>query len=99
MKNYTYGWVIKDKGYVELPESAYTENQLDMMKFIHSMSDVIAEARCGWSGVRYEVVKHNKLGNILEYMVLYCNGGGSRWIPISGNSKGSNFSVLGENLW
>lgn len=99
MKNYTYGWLIKDKGYVELSESEYTENQLDMMKFIRSMSTVIVEARCGWSGVRYEVVKHYEREDVLEYMVLYCNGGGSRWIPISGNSKGSNFSVLGENLW
>ena len=99
MKNYTYGWMIKDKGYVELPESEYTENQIDMMKFIQSMSSVIVEARCGWSGVRYEVVKHNEREDVLEYMVLYCDGGGSRWIPIKGNSKGCNFSVLGENLW
>lgn len=99
MKNYTYGWVIEDKGYVKLPVTEYTENQMDMNKFIESMSSVIVEARCGWSGVRYEVVKHRKYEDILEYMVLYCNGGGSRWIPISGNSKGSNFSVLGENLW
>lgn len=99
MKNYTYGWLIKDNGYVELPESAYTDNQLDMMKFIQSMSEVIVEARCGWSGIRYEVVKHNEREDMLEYMVLYCDGGGSRWIPINGNSKGCNFSVLGENLW
>jgi hypothetical protein len=99
MKNYTYDWVIKDKGYVELPVNEYTEEQKDMMEFIKSMSAVIETAKCGWSGVRYEVVKHRKRYDMLEYMVLYCNGGGSRWIPISGNSKGSNFSVLGENLW
>ena len=99
MKNYTYGWDIKDKGYVELPVSEYTEEQIDMKKFVESMSAVIVEARCGWSGVRYGVVKHNERGDVLEYMVLYCNGGGDRWIPIMGNSKGCNFSVLGENLW
>ena len=99
MKNYTYGWVLEDKGYVSLPMTEYTENQLDMNKFIEDMSAVIAEAKCGWSGVRYEVVKNKKCGDVLEYMVLYCNSGGSRWIPISGNSKGCNFSVLGENLW
>ena len=99
MKNYNYGWAIKNKGYVELPVTEYTDNQMDMRKFIKSMSFVIAEAKCGWSGVRYEVVKHDKNDNVLEYMVLYCNGGGDRWIPITGNSKGSNFSVLGENLW
>lgn len=98
MKNYTYGWAVRDKGYVELPVAEYDEYQMDMRKFIKSMSAVIVEARCGWDGVRYEVMKHDN-GNVVEYMVLYCNGGGSRWIPITANSKGSNFSVLGENLW
>lgn len=98
MKNYTYGWDIKDRGYVELPVDEYTENQLDMSKFINSMSKVIVDARCGWDGVRYEVMKHDKHNGTVEYMVLYCNGG-ERWIPISGNSKGCNFEVLGQNLW
>lgn len=98
MKNYTYGWVIKDKGYVELPVTEYTEEQMDMRKFVKSMSSVIAEAKCGWDGVRYEVMKHNERNNTIEYMVLYCDGG-ERWIPIGGNSRGCNFSVLGENLW
>ena len=99
MKCYTYGWAIKDKGYMELSEAEYTAEQIDMGNFIKSMSGVIVEARCGWDGVRYEVVRHSERGDVLEYMVLYCNGGGSRWIPITANSKGSNFSVLGENLW
>lgn len=97
MKNYTYGWAIRDKGYVELPVTEYTDRQIEMSKFIDSMSAVIKESRCGWDGVRYEVMKHER-GEIAEYMVLYCDGG-ERWIPISGNSKGCNFSVLGENLW
>ena len=97
MKNYTYGWTIKDKGFVEMSVAEYTENQIDMSKFIDSMSVVIKESRCGWDGVRYEVMKHER-GEIAEYMVLYCDGG-ERWIPIEGNSKGCNFSVLGENLW
>lgn len=99
MKNYTYGWLIKDKGYVELSVAEYTKEQIDMKKFIDLMSSVVVEAMCGWSGVRYEIVKHNERGDVLEYMVLYCNGGGDRWIPIIGNSKGCNLSVLGENLW
>lgn len=99
MKNYTYGWLVRDKGYVELPVDEYTEEQKDMREFINSMSAVIVEAGCGWDGVRYEVMKHNERCDTAEYMVLYCNGGGSRWIPITANSKGSNFSVLGENLW
>lgn len=98
MKNYIYGWMIKDRGYIEMPVDRYTDAQKDMMSFVSSMSEIVANANCGWSGVRYEVMKHEN-GDVAEYMVLYCNGGGSRWIPISGNSKGCNFSVLGENLW
>lgn len=98
MKNYTYGHVIKGRGYVEVPITDYNEHQLDMRKFVKSMSSVIAQAKCGWDGVRYEVMKHNEVMDTPEYMVLYCEGG-ERWIPISGNSKGCNFDVLGENLW
>ena len=98
MKNYTYGWMVKDRGYLEIPVTEYTESQLDMSKFVKSMSAVIADAKCGWDGVRYEAMKHKEKEHIAEYMVLYCDGG-ERWIPISANSKGCNFSVLGENLW
>lgn len=99
MKNYTYEYIVKDRGFSELLITEYTAEQKDMMEFIKSMSSVIKKARCGWSGVRYEVMMHKDGNAVAEYMVLYCNGGGSRWINITGNSKGCNFSVLGENLW
>lgn len=97
-KNYTYGWLLKDRGYVEIPESEYTERQLEMKGFIESMSEIIRTAQCGWSGVKYKVMKYMD-DSMEKFMVLYCDGGGERWIPINGNSKGCNFSVLGENLW
>ncbi|MBR5604263.1 MAG: hypothetical protein IKW51_08690 [Bacteroidales bacterium] len=96
-KNYIYGWVLKDRGYVEVPESEYTERQIDMKNFIESMSEVIKDAKCGWNGVKYKVMRYID-DSIEKFMVLYCDGG-ERWIPITGNSKGCNFSVLGENLW
>ena len=96
-KNYTYGWVLKDRGYVEVPEAEYTDRQIDMKNFIESMSVLIKEAKCGWDGVKYKVMRYMD-DSIEKFMVLYCNGG-ERWIPITGNSKGCNFSVLGENLW
>lgn len=97
--NYTYGWVLKDRGYVEVPESEYTERQIDTKNFVESMSKVINSAQCGWDGVRYGAMKiHDDTEYYEEFMILYCDGG-ERWIPISGNSKGANFSVLGENLW
>jgi len=100
MKNYTYGWVLEDKGYVEVPEAEYTESQIDMKNYIETMSELIRSAKCGWSGVKYKVMKFKDVEDYREsYMVLWVTGGGSRWIPITGNSKGCNFSVLGENLW
>ena len=99
MKNYTYGHIIKNNGYVEVDVSEYTKHQIDMMEFIKDMSSVIVKAKCGWDEVRYTMVKHNERGDTVEYMVLCVDGNGERYIPISGNSKGCNFSVLGENLW
>ena len=99
MKNYTYSWMIENQGYVEVDESKYTEHQLEMKKFVESMSPIIASAKCGWDDVKYKVVEHTDRKDTKEYMVLYCGGYGTRWIPIDGNSKGCNFSVLGENLW
>ena len=99
MKNYTYGNVIKSRGYIEVPVAEYTKYQLDMMEFIKSMSAVIVDAKCGWEKVRYAIMKHSEAGSTLEYMVLCNDSKDIRWIPIEGNSKGCNFAVLGENLW
>ena len=100
MKNYTYGWKLKDMGYVEVHESEYTERQHDMKNFIEMMSNVVKESNCGWSGVEYVLMKHNDYHRHIEpYMVLCIDGIRERWIPIDGNSKGCNISVLGENLW
>lgn len=34
MKNYTYGWKLKEVGYVEVPESEYTERMNDMKVYV-----------------------------------------------------------------
>ena len=98
MKNYTYGWVLRDQGYVEVPESDYTERMLDMKEFIDMLSEVVIKANCGWDGVEYKVMRYTD-DSIEKYMVLCVDGRGERWIPINGNSKGCNFEVLGQNLW
>jgi hypothetical protein len=98
MKNYTYGWKLKEQGYVEVPEEQYTDRQKDMQQYIKLLSDVVRKANCGWSGVEYKVMKYID-DSIEKYMRLWVEDGGSRWIPITGNSKGCNLSVLGENLW
>lgn len=98
MKNYTFGWKLKELGYVEVPEDQYTDRQNDMKKYIELLSEAVRKANCGWSGVEYKVMKYID-GSIEKYMRLWVEDGGSRWIPITGNSKGCNFSVLGENLW
>lgn len=98
MKNYTYGWRLKELGYVEVPEEQYTDRQKDMQKYIEILSEAVCKAKCGWDGVRYAVMKYTD-DSIEKYMVLWVEGGGSRWIHITGNSKGCCLSVLGENLW
>ena len=98
MKNYTYEWALKEQGYVEIPQEQYTDRQRDMQSYIELLSTAVFEAKCGWDGVRYSVMQYTD-GSIEKYMVLYVHGGGDRWIPINGNSKGCNLSVLGENLW
>lgn len=98
MKNYTYGWKLKEEGYVEVPEEEYTERQKEHKAFIDMLSDVVAKAKCGWSGVKYKVMYHPD-DFYEKYMVLWCENGGSRWIPITGNSMGCNLAVLGENLF
>jgi hypothetical protein len=98
MKNYTFGWKLREQGYVEVPEEQYTDRQKDMQQYIQLLSDVVRKANCGWSGVEYKVMKYID-GSIEKYMRIWVEDGGSRWVPITGNSKGCNLSVLGENLW
>ncbi len=100
MKNYTYAWKVKQSGYEEIDVREYTGSQTEMKQFIDDLSKIVWKAKCGWRGVHYKVVK-NKEGYTKEYMVLYTSerDNDGRWIPIDGNSKGCNLSVIGENLW
>lgn len=98
MKNYTYGYLLKQQGFVEIPEDSYSDRQKDMNEYIKVLSEAVSKANCGWSGVRYAVMQYSD-DSIEKYMVLWVEGGGERWIPITGNSKGACLSALGENLW
>lgn len=98
MKNYTYGWKLYDMGYVELATDYYCNRMWDMKGYIKLLSNVIAASKCGWDGVEYKVMVDQE-GYYTEYMILCVDGHEERWIPIDGNSKACNFSVLGENLW
>ena len=98
MTNYTYGWHIKAQGYTEVPESEYTESMMDMKNFIDHLSNIVEEAKCGWTKLKYEAMCHANYG-VMEYMVLYEAQHDVRWIPINGNSKALNLQVLGENIW
>lgn len=97
MKNYTYGWRLKELGYVEVAEEQYTDRQRDMQKYIEVLSEAVRKAKCGWDGVKYKLMKINDYAE--PYMVLCVDDSEARWVPIDGNSKGCNLSVLGENLW
>lgn len=99
MKNYTYGWKLKEMGYVEVDAAKYDNSHANMKNFIDMLSDVVREAKCGWSGVEYVLMCHKGHEHKESYMVLCVDDHRERWIPINGNSKGCNISVLGENLW
>jgi hypothetical protein len=101
MKNYTYGWRLKELGYVEVAEEQYTDRQRDMKEYIDILSEAVRKAKCGWDGVQYKLMGSSSSTNKYAepYMVLCVGEHGERWIPIDGNSKGCCLSVLGENLW
>lgn len=89
MKNYTYGWKLKERGYTEIPECEYTERQKEMKKYIEMLSNVVKETKCGWDELKYKVMSHKGEFNE-KFMALCVNGSEARWIPITGNSKGCN---------
>lgn len=97
MKNYTYGWNLERQGYTEVPEEQYSNGEKKRQDYINLLSEVVRKAKCGWDGVEYKVMRLKD--SVSEYMVLWVKEGGSRWIPITGNSLGCCLSVLGENLW
>ena len=82
MKNYTYGWKLKEQGFVEIPKEQYTDRQRDMQAYIQVLSEAVRKAYCGWDGVRYAVMQYID-SSIEKYMVLWVDGGGERWIPIT----------------
>ena len=100
MKNYAYKYYVTQVlGFEEIPESEYTTYQHEQKEFILKLSDVLKAARCGWDEVKYKVMRHPTSGSETEYMVLCVDNDEVRWINVSGNSKGCNLEVLGENLW
>lgn len=98
MKNYTQKCILEERGYMEVPESEYTDRQNEIKKYIGMLSDVVVDAQCGWDKLKYKVMSYHGEFNE-KYMVLCVDGREVRWIPITGNSKGCILQVLGENLW
>ena len=103
MKNYMYHYQIKER-FVEVPESDYTSRMWNNKEYIDVLSDAVVLANCGWDKVAYKVMRYKEMTECREFMVLCVRTDVdkwdlARWIPIDGNSKGCNFSVLGENLW
>ena len=56
MKNYTYGWKLKELGFVEVPEEQYTSYQREMKEFIDMLSAVVVKTNCGWDGLQYKLM-------------------------------------------
>ena len=98
MKNYLYKYEIEDRELIEVSIEEYTSYEQEMYEYIAMLSTAIEEARCGWNEVKYKVMQ-SKYGHYEHFMVLCVEGREERWIPITGNSKGCSFSILGENIW
>ena len=101
MANYLYKHEIMERGYKEIPENEWPSHCKEMGKFIDSVSPIIQNAECGWNGVSYKVMEKECQGEIIQnsFLKLYNNGGGERWICVTGNSKACNLSELVNNIW
>lgn len=102
MSGRTYGWALRNDGFVEVSENEYTEHHKEKQKFLNNVSAVVLQAECGWHRVVYKLMRRGK-DYEAEYAVLLTKSNdsstGGRWINISGSSKGAILRAIGENLF
>ena len=101
MKGYTYAHVLKEKGFMEVPESSY-EPHYDAKRFWveRYLELAIVRANCGWKSVKYVLMQHPTIG-VEEYVILSADDGcpmEGRYINVTANSKGAILSEVAENL-
>lgn len=102
MKNYMYEFTIKERGYEPISFHDYTECQREKLRYVlNDLRPAVAKANCGWQDLDYQVMR-TPSGMTTEFVILWAgkiNESGSRWMNVTGDSKGSVFSVVAENIW
>lgn len=106
MKNYTYGWKLKEYGWEEIPWKDWDNlhnGRLYKKKdfYVNSyLLPAVTKAKCGWEKVIYKIFKNN-FGGYEEYIVLcYDNhNDDGRYINVSGNSLGAIAQTVFDNIW
>ena len=99
MKNYTYGYSLKERGGELLNLEDYTDCQKEKKSFVNNfLSEAINRTKF-WKKVEYVVWKFPE-GFLNEYLVLYSfDDIDSRYINVTGNSLAAVFLSLAENIW
>lgn len=95
MKGYTFGWALKDEGWEETTE--ITECEAKKLAYVKNKLEPAVTATREWDHCDYKVMVNRDYRR--EYVVLSADGGGGRWINVSGNSLGAIFESVGENLY
>lgn len=102
MKGYMYEITIKERGYEPIPLREYTDCQIQKLKYVLDfLRPAVSKSKCGWDNLDYQVMR-TPSGITTEFVTLWAgqiNESGSRWINVTGDSLGSIFCVVAENLW
>jgi hypothetical protein len=102
MKNYMYEMMIKERGYTDVPLKEWRDVHCDKFRFVEQhLSPALKASRCGWENVEYRLMETAD-GGITEFIVLWAaekGKSGSRWINVSGDSRGSIMCAMCDNLW
>lgn len=95
MKNYTYGWKLKYDGWQEIT----VENETNRKKadyVTNKLAPAVVATR-EWDGCSYVLMRNGEC--VREFVKLSANGGGSRFIDVTGDSIAAIFSETAENIF
>ena len=102
MTNYMHEIAVKQMGYTDVPIGEWRDIHCNKFRFIDKhLSPALKAARCGWESAEYKLMRTLDDG-ITEFLVLWAEEkgkSGSRWINITGDSRGSIMCAMCDNLW
>ena len=95
-----YGWQIKERGFVEAPESDLNKTVYrEKAAYINGpLKEAMIESNCGDDELRYEVFVRSDTEELYEYMVLSI-GTSSKYYDITGSSKMACLKLLGQIIF